>query len=325
MKLPPSKCDLVIVGGGPAGIAAGIYAASEGLNVSLIEVARTLGGQAGTSSLIVNYLGFPDGISGKQLAARSTRQLKKLGANVIPGRVTAIGTDGVARYIQMDSGHIVSCKTTLIACGVQWRHLDVPGIAGYGVFYGSNPSEVDQWSGKVVAIIGGANSAGQAAVHFAKHGAEQVIVLSRSPLEKSMFAYLIHELKARGNVEIVEGAEVDAVKRKNSKLTLSTFVASRYIEVDAVFIFIGAEPQTEWLDVVKDTRGFILTGQELKKVMPDGFEGRDPLPMETSVQGIFAARDVRSGSLKRVSAATGEGAAAVAEIHQYLGMLKEGQ
>lgn len=300
-------CDLVIVGGGPAGLAAGVFAASEGLHTTIVE-ANKLGGQAGTSSRIVNYLGFPNGISGKDLTHRAHQQARKLGVTFLFGRVVAIGVNSEHRFIQFGDGRVLTCKTVLLTTGVTWRELTTPGIkTTFGVFYGMNPGETAQWVGKEVAIIGGANSAGQAASHFSKV-ARETYVIARSPLSKSMSYYLEQELKSGVPVTIMEGQEVTKFSNRMERVVLD--LTGGHIEVDAAFVFIGAEPKTDWVNAEKDPHGFILTG----------LGGR--MALESSIEGIFVAGDVRSGSTKRVSSAVGEAAGVVAEIHQYLEKLK---
>lgn len=291
--------NLTIIGGGPAGLAAGVYAASEGLKVQIIEKGN-LGGQAGTSSKIENYLGFPAGISGTALATKAVKQAKKFGAITIHDCVTALLADGSTKLIQLESGRILSTKAILIACGVQYRTLDIPGIKSFGVFYGANPSQMGEWRNKRVLVIGGANSAGQAARGFAEAGAH-VTLVSRSPLAKSMSQYLIDHLTNNPSVSIHEGIIPSEIQRNPYGLRLNNLN-----EVDGIFIFIGAIPYTDWADVEKDSKGFIVT---------------KGLTLQTSIEGIFAAGDVRSGNIKRVATSVGEGAASIAQIHAYLSTL----
>lgn len=291
------QCDLAIIGGGPAGLAASIYASSEGLTTTIVESGR-LGGQAGTSAHIANYFGFPHGISGHELVTRAIHQAKGFGVDVEQDAIHAIGRDD-RLHIQLSTGRVLLCSAALIATGVQYRKLDVPGIDSFGVHYGSNPSEVKDWTGKTVAVVGGANSAGQAAVHFAKHGAN-VKMLTRSPLAKGMSAYLIGEL-AKTTAQVTEDTEVAAIESVNGiqlSLTLSDGTSQL---VDGMFVFIGATPHTEWLQCDKDAHGYLVT-QEYQTTLP----------------GVFAAGDVRHSNIKRVSVAAGEGASAVASIHGYL-------
>jgi thioredoxin reductase (NADPH) len=325
---PIKNCDIVIIGSGPAGLSAGVYAASEGLQATLVEREPQMGGQAGTSSNIENYLGFPKGISGSKLTKQAVSQVKKFGATIIRGKVVSIGVSNTERYVQFADGRIIGCQSVVVATGVSYRKLEVPGINSFGVFYGANPSEVTRWAGKTVLIVGGANSAGQAAVNMAKH-AGHVVLLTRSPLVKGMSAYLIREIAAFANIEVIEG-ELDGVESHESMLKVK-LKSSAELNVGAMFVFIGAEPRTQWLPVVQDKHGYVLTGQDLKRIMPEGFPqetghgGRDPLPMETSIPGVFAVGDVRAGSLKRVASAVGEGAAAIVEVHQYLKLVRRDQ
>lgn len=314
------NCDVVIVGSGPAGLAAAVYAASEGLLVTVVERARQLGGQAATSSRIMNYLGFPEGVSGDQLTKRAVRQAKQFGVRIVSGEVVAIGAENGTRFVQLADGTVVSCVTVIVAAGVQWRVLDTPGATGtLNVFYGSNPHEAAKWVGKNIAVIGSANSAGQAISDFGKHGAN-VTVIARSPLAKSMSQYLVDEIGAMPNVTVREGVEASKFVNDGARVQV-TLSSGDTLTLDGVFIFIGAEPKTTWLPVAKDARGYVLTGASVAEKATYGYhDDRQPLPMETSMSGVFAIGDVRSGSVKRVAAAAGEGAAAVAEVHEYLGI-----
>lgn len=317
-KTLTDNCDIVIIGSGPAGLAAAVYAASEGLRVTVIERQRSLGGQAATSSRIVNYIGFPKGISGEQLTKRAVAQAKSFGVTFISGEVVAIGADGGTRFVQLADGHVIACRTAIVAAGVQWRQLDTPGAAGtFGVFYGANPHEAAKWTGKTVVVVGGANSAGQATVNFAKLGVN-VIVVARSPLTKSMSKYLCDDIRAAKNVTVREGVEATKFVNVGAQVEV-TLSAGDAVTVDGVFVFIGAEPKTSWLPVAKDNHGFVLTGANIAATDRQHFGERQPLAMETSLAGVFAIGDVRSGSIKRVAAAGGEGAAAVSEVHAYLG------
>jgi thioredoxin reductase (NADPH) len=311
-----SECDLVVVGGGPAGLASSVYASSEGLRTTLVE-SHEFGGQAAGSSRIVNYLGFPEGLSGGKLMQRSTAQARKLGVNLLKSEVTALGSEDELRYVQLSGGQIIGCRAVLLAMGVSWRKLETPGIdSTFGVFYGANPDEAPNWKDKRIALIGGANSAGQAAVNFAKHDVE-VNIFARSPLEKSMSKYLVDELRNDKRVVITEGRSIKRFSNSGKKVELQLDNDGGAV-VDGVFIFIGAEPKTSWLPLVKDDHGYVLTGTDLTGVMPAGFGDRQPFLHEASIPGVFVAGDVRHGSTKRVGAAVGEGAAAVSEIHAYL-------
>jgi thioredoxin reductase (NADPH) len=293
---------VIICGGGPAGLAAAIYAASEGLATTIVERAR-LGGQAGTSSLIENLIGFPEGVSGADLMARSVVQATRFGVKTLYDSVCGVACDGAVRLVQLEnSSSLMCCKAVLIASGVQYRKLGIPGAEGtFGVFYGANPAEMPKWAGKRVAIIGGANSAGQAARGFAKHGAD-VTLFSRSPLEKGMSTYLLAALRDENQVWLSEGIMPDSIAQFDGTRVSLSRKGVRAV-FDGVFVFIGAEPRTSWFSGTKDDHGFIVTG---------------PGPYETSLPGIFAAGDVRANRSKRVATALGEGAAAVSAVHQYL-------
>jgi thioredoxin reductase (NADPH) len=308
-----SSCDLVIVGGGPAGLAASVYAASEGLSVTLIERGK-LGGQAGSSSMIENYLGFPQGISGVDLMARSVRQAKKFGVTIIQDCGCSMAVDHNHRLLQLESGAVVDCKAIVVTTGVQYRALTIPGAKSFGVFYGANPTEMPKWGGKRVAVLGGANSAGQAARGFASQGAK-VTLMSRSALTKAMSTYLIEHVTAHQNISVKEGFTPSEFIPKGKQVGCGDDV------FDGVFVFIGAEPKSEWLDVEKDPKGFINTGFAVKAQWDTPHYTRDAMPLETSIPGIFAAGDIRSGNIKRVATSVGEGAAVVSQVHQYLSTL----
>lgn len=316
MTSTPRQCDLIIVGGGPAGLSAAVNGASEGLSVTLIESSK-LGGQAGTSSRIINYFGFPKGVSGADLTRRAVQQVKEYGVNLlVHSEVEAMGGEGEEHLLQLTDGRVLSCKAVLIATGVQYRRLSIPGIDSFGVFYGSNPLEASQWANKSIGILGGANSAGQAAHMFGLTSA--TYILSRSPLSKAMSRYLIDEIRSNPRITVMEGVEATGISPMGSRLTVCLNGAAPSLVLDALFIFIGAEPRTTWFKGIKDERGFILTGQSGE----DGeLHQRDLYPLETSIPGVFAAGDVRSGSIKRVASAVGEGSAALAEVHQYLDSL----
>jgi len=300
-----NSADLIIVGGGPAGISAAIYAASEGLNTLLVERRTRLGGQASSSSKIENLIGFPSGINGRDLAARAIKQIRKFRANVLTDRAVGLASNSV-RHVQLESGRVLTANAVLLATGVQYRKLTVPGAdRTFGIFYGSNPSEMPRWSGRTVAIIGGANSAGQAAVGFAGSGA-LVTLVSRSPLRKGMSVYLEIKLRADRNISILEETEPTSFAQVSYDKVLMECSNGGTGTYDGIFVFIGAEPNTTWLPIDRDDHGFVLTGGE----------GRESL--ETSMSGVFAAGDVRSNRSKRVASAIGEGSAAVSQIHSYL-------
>lgn len=314
------ECDLLVVGAGPAGLAAAINAASEGLSVVVLDRGSEVGGQARESSRIENYLGFADGLDGPTFAEQARGQAIRFGVDIhVEAEVIDVRPNGNGGHqIMCDSGNTYSCRVVLIASGVTYRRLDVPGIdplIGRGVFYGLNPSQAEEFRGARVFIVGGANSAGQCALHLSQHGAE-VHVLSRSPLAKSMSSYLVERFPEAG-ITVHEGARV-AATRGNGKLTHVTVADAATIRTelaDGLLVFIGAEPRTSWAPVVDtDGRGFILTGPDV----PIWGDSAQPLYLETSVPGIFAAGDVRAGSVKRVAAAAGEGAMAVQFIHKRL-------
>jgi thioredoxin reductase (NADPH) len=322
--------DLIVIGGGPAGLGSAVYGASEGLRTVLVERQAT-GGQAGQSSRIENYLGFPDGVSGAQLTDRARRQAGKFGAELLTAReVVALEARGSARVVRFGDGSEISAHAVVLATGVAYRSLDAPGVAeltGRGVFYGSAATEAQGCCDKQVYIVGGANSAGQAAVFFAKYAAE-VNVLVRGPdLEASMSHYLIKQLDGIDNVQVRTRTEVaEAAGDEHLQRLVLLDRASgekREVDADSMFVFIGAAPRTEWLDGVlqRDEHGFVRTGPDLVSDgrRPPGWPlERDPYHLEASVPGIFVAGDVRSDSVKRVASAVGEGAMAVTLVHRYL-------
>jgi len=327
----PGRYDLAVVGAGPAGLAAATYAASEGLRTLLLE-REAIGGQAGTTSLIRNYLGFPRGISGGDLAARATEQAVVFGAELVYTQpATSLRSNGADRVLTLANSTQAVSRTVVVATGVSYRRLPVPGLEellGAGVFYGAAVTEAKAVQGQRVLVVGGANSAGQAAVHLARH-AEQVTLLVRGgSLADGMSAYLVEELQRAGNVAVRLRTEVTAVEGAGrlEAVTVRDGVteATETLPAAALFILIGAEPHTDWLAsaVERDERGFVLTGRDLLRAgrPPQGWPlDRPPLLLETSLPGVFAAGDVRHGSVKRVASAVGEGAIAIQLVHQYLG------
>ena len=323
--------DLIVIGGGPAGLGSAVYGASEGLRTVLVERQAT-GGQAGQSSRIENYLGFPDGVSGAQLTDRARRQAAKFGAEVLTARdVVALEVGGSARIVRFGDGTKIGAHAVVLATGVSYRSLDAPGVAeltGRGVFYGSAATEAPACAGQDVYIVGGANSAGQAAVFFSRH-ARTVTLLVRGPnLAASMSAYLIKQLEAIDNVLVRTGTEVAEACGDGhlEKLVLADRNTGNKetVEAGSMFVFIGAAPRTEWLDgvLVRDERGFVPTGPDLvvEGERPPGWvaAARSLPPRSRACPGVFVAGDVRSASVKRVASAVGEGAMAVTLVHRYL-------
>lgn len=322
--------DLIVVGGGPSGLAAAVYGASEGLRTILIELDVT-GGQAGTSSQIENYLGFPGGIAGADLARRATTQARRFGAEVVTARsVTGIRAEHPYRVVTLDDGSELRCYALLLATGMQVRRLEVPGVealTGAGVYYGAALSEATACRGSEVAIVGGANSAGQAALLFARHAAKVTMIVRGESLRTSMSSYLVDRIEAADNIDVRTLTSVAAV-RGSTRLEAIDLVhhesgAHHILPVAAMFVLIGSTPQSDMTTdlVARDEAGFIMTGPDLwsNGRRPAGWTlDRDPFLLETSVPGIFAAGDVRHGSTKRVASAVGEGSAAVGMIHRYL-------
>ena len=322
--------DLVIVGAGPAGLAAAVYGASEGLKTLMIE-REAPGGQAGTSSRIENYLGFPNGISGSDLARRALDQARRFGVEVLsPQEVVKVRIEGAYRIVTLSDGSEIGCHALLLAMGVSWRKLDVPGVerlTGAGVYYGAAMSEAMACKDEDVYLIGGANSAGQAAMFFSEHARTVTMVIRGESLAKSMSQYLIDQIAATPNIKLLPFTNVVEAKgdTRLECLTLQNSQTGEKTTVPAasLFIFIGAEPMTDWLGdlVERDSKGFILSGPDLirngKRPANWPLE-RDPTLPETSVPGIFVAGDVRSGSVKRCAAGVGAGSTAVQSIHQYL-------
>ncbi|WP_431962969.1 FAD-dependent oxidoreductase [Actinacidiphila sp. bgisy160] len=322
--------DLVVVGGGPAGLGAAVYGASEGLRTVLVE-RRATGGQAGQSSRIENYLGFPDGVSGAQLTDRARRQATKFGAEILSTReVVALEAAGTGRVLTFGDGSSIAAHTVVLATGVAYRRLDAPGLAeftGAGVFYGSAMTEAMNCAGQEVYIVGGANSAGQAAVYFSRNARRVHLLIRGADLHRSMSQYLIDQIAAIDNIEVRPCTEVVGGKGADhlEQLLLRDAKTGTVTTVDAsfLFIFIGAEPRTDWLEgvVERDRRGFVITGPDLIAggKRPAGWPlPRDPYHLEASVPGVFAAGDVRAESVKRVASAVGEGAMAVSLVHRYL-------
>jgi len=322
--------DLAIVGGGPAGLAAAVYGASEGLKTVMIEK-EAPGGQAGMSSRIENYLGFPAGLSGNDLARRAVVQAQRFGVEILsPLEVVGVRTEGSYRIIKLADGNEISCHALMISTGVQWRKLEAEGVArlqGAGIYYGGGATEALSCAGEIVYVVGGANSAGQAAMNFAKYAERVVILVRGDSLAATMSQYLIDQIKETPNIQIWAHASVTEAHGATHLEEISVLCSDtnkiERVPASSMFIFIGALPQTDWLAglVERDDRGFILTGPDLIRdgLRPKGWTlDRDPFLLETNVPGVFAVGDVRYGSVKRVASGVGEGSVAVQFIHQYL-------
>jgi thioredoxin reductase (NADPH) len=321
--------DLIVVGAGPAGLAAAVYGASEGVHTLLIDK-ETPGGQAGTSSLIENYLGFPKGLSGGDLARRATAQAARLGAEILSAQeVVSVGLRDPYRVVTLANGSELVCHAVIISAGVSVRTLPVPGVdkvTGAGVYYGAAVSEAASYQGEHVYVVGGANSAGQGAVFLSRY-AKQVTMLVRSSLAKSMSSYLIEQIEGCDNIDVQLGAEVAEVHGDNrlEAITIRDRETgeTRKESTPAIFVFIGASPHTEMLgDLVElSDAGFVVTGPDLLQNgnRPAGWTlKRDPYLMETNVPGIFSAGDVRHGVIRRVASAVGQGSTAISFVHEYL-------
>jgi thioredoxin reductase (NADPH) len=318
--------DLVVVGAGPAGLAAGVYGASEGLSTLILECSAP-GGQAGTSSRIENYLGFPVGLSGADLTLRAREQAIRFGAELlVPAEVVGVRRVDPYTVVRLDDGSEVSASTLLVATGVKYRTLDVPGaadLAGVGVYYGAGRAEGVDHAGGRVYVVGGGNSAGQAALFLSQFAASVTILIRGEGLAATMSRYLIDRLEASEKITIENHTEVAGAMgtRRLEGLRLRSGTDEREVAADALFVFIGQSPRTSWLDGVvrRDDHGFLLTGLDLGPPPADWPTASQPLPLETSVPGVFAAGDVRHGSGNRIAAAVGEGAMAVRFAHQRLG------
>ena len=316
--------DTVIIGGGPAGLAAAVYGASEGLRTIVVE-REAPGGQAETSSRIENYLGFPSGISGSELASRALRQAKRLGAEILVAR-KIVRVDPHARRIVLDNEEVLQARTVIVASGVSWRRLNADGfdrLLGKGIFYGAARSEASIAQGLDVHLIGAGNSAGQAAMFFANHARTVTLIVRADSLEKSMSQYLIDQIRTKSNIRTALRSQVTAVYG-DSHLTAIDIVdpganETRREDSGGLFVFIGADAETSWLppEIARDPRGYILTGGDVVKT-GRWKESRDPYLVETSVPGVFACGDVRFSPVKRVASAVGEGSIAIAFVHQYL-------
>lgn len=322
--------DLLIVGGGPAGLAAAVYGVSEGLKSAIVE-REAPGGQAGTSSRIENYLDFPSGLSGADLSRRAVAQARRFGADLmITQAVTGLRVQPPYKFVQLSDGSEVDCRALVIASGVQYRRLPAPGLealTGIGVFYGAATTETAVCQGQDVLIVGGGNSAGQGGIFLADYARSVTIIVRGEGLAATMSRYLIDRLESTANIEVLPYTQIARVTGTDHLETVTIANVRNGAEETrdsaAVFIFIGAEPRTEWLgdSAVRDDHGFILTGRDL---LVDGkwpqvwTLERDPFLLETCIPGVFAAGDVRHGSMKRVAAAVGEGSMAVSFVHQFL-------
>jgi thioredoxin reductase (NADPH) len=316
--------DAIIVGAGPAGLAAAVYGASEGLRTIVIE-REAPGGQAGSSSRIENYLGFPAGVSGDELSKRALQQARRLGAEILVTRAIT-GLEPGTRTVRLDGGDELRGRTIILATGVTWRHLPIPGIeplVGQGIFYGAARSEASSTHGLDVHIIGAGNSAGQAALFFANHARTVTVICRGDALEKSMSQYLVEQVRRKSNIAVQLGAEVAAVhgdvKLEAIDIRDRATGVEKRCPSGGLFIFIGADADTAWLppEVALDARGYVLTGADVAASGHWSGE-RDPYLLETSVPGIFASGDVRFSPVKRVAAAVGDGSMAIAFVHQYL-------
>jgi thioredoxin reductase (NADPH) len=327
-----SEYDLTIVGAGPAGLAAAVYAASEGLRTAVVEAVAP-GGQAGTTSMIENYLGFPNGISGSELATRAVAQARRFGAELLLARpLVGVSREDASYRAHLSDGTTVLGRTLLLASGVEWRRLEVPGIEelfGAGVYYGAGPSEALGCTQSQVVVVGGGNSAGQAVVRFARYAARVTLLVRGADLAASMSKYLIDAIMAIPNVEVRTGTQVAGVKadgRLQEVLLTKSDGSETSLRADALFICIGGEPRTDAVrgtGLAIDDAGYVPTGGELTSLARlEGWDlERQPLPLETNLPGFFAAGDVRRGSTKRCAAAVGEGSMSVALVHQRLAEL----
>ncbi|KAA6461133.1 response regulator [Acidobacteria bacterium AB60] len=319
--------DLVVVGAGPAGLAAAVYGASEGLKTLVIEP-EAPGGQAGTTSRIENYLGFPAGITGADMGRRALIQATRFGSEFVTQRAAGLRIDGQYRFVKTADGREISTHAVLLSPGVQYRKLDVPGaerLTGRGIYYGAALVEAAACKDEDVYVVGGANSAGQAALYFSKYARKVMMLVRGQGLAATMSKYLIDEIAHTSNIEVKSGTQVTEAKGEEHLESLRIKGPEGEAEVSAssLFVFIGAAPRTDWLpaEILRDEKGFLLAGPDLRvegKLPPQWHETREPFLLESSVPGVFVAGDVRHGSVKRVASAVGEGSIAVQFVHQYL-------
>ncbi|QOY85557.1 FAD-dependent oxidoreductase [Paludibaculum fermentans] len=322
--------DVIVIGAGPAGLACALYCSTEGLKTVLVE-REAAGGQAGLSSRIENYLGFPSGLSGADLARRGVAQVKRFGVEVLaPADAVGLSVEGEYRVVKLSNGQELAAHSVVIAAGVQWRRLDVPGmdqLTGAGIYYGAATTEAASCKDEDVYIVGGANSAGQAAVHFAEVARSVTMIVRGDALSKSMSHYLVQRIETIPNISVMPNAEVESVcgEGRLQEISVRHFPDKRIekLPASALFIFIGAEPHTEWLDGVvrRDNKGFLLTGANVLSdgKRPAGWKmDRDPYLLETSVPGVFAVGDVRDGAVRRVANSVGEGSIVLYFIRQYM-------
>jgi len=319
--------DMVVIGAGPAGLAAAVYGASEGLKTLVVEPMAP-GGQAGSSSKIENYLGFPAGITGSDLGRRAHTQASRFGAEFVTQRAVGLRIDGQYRFVQLSDGREVSSHVVLLSPGVQWRKLDIPGaerLTGRGIYYGAALVEAISCQDEEVYVVGGANSAGQGALHFAKYARKVTMLVRGKGLSATMSKYLIDEIERTSNIVVETETQVMAAEGEErlEALRLRGPKGEYCVQASSLFVFIGAQPGVEWLPeaVLRDEKGFVLAGPDLRqdgKLVNGWREQREPFLLETSVPGVFVAGDVRHGSVKRVASAVGEGSIAVQFAHQYL-------
>ena len=319
--------DLVVAGAGMAGLAAAVYGASEGLKTLVLE-AEAPGGQAGSSSKIENYLGFPNGVSGERLARAAYDQARRLGAEFVTTRAIGLTGEGQYRQVKLGNGTEVSCRVTLIAVGVDYRRLEVPGIeplTGAGVYYGASLAEAATCKDELIYVVGGANSAGQAAMHFSRVAKQVTMLVRGDGLERSMSKYLIDQIAGTSNIKVETRSEVVGAMGNGhlERLKIRNSHGDEERPASSLFLFIGAAPQTDWLpeSIMRDPNGFVLAGRDMRVEgqLPKSWkENREPYLLETSLPGVFTAGDVRHGSVKRAATAVGEGSMAVQLMHQYL-------